>query len=477
MKKTLTIITTIALLLSLFASAAASETTMLSDMSENECIDFVKQYNIEIPGDYSEEIWAPFIKEIIGIVEENPEYEFAFNYTATLEFANAIKAAVNDYYGTSIISNATQSIGQYTTRTSSYALQDSTLVGAWMPIHSDYNCYVYSIEIPEFIYVNPGYWSKQSLDLSMAIGDIAGLAVDDLIALDHERVYSGRTIDTTNLCTNEKIICVRRGMYDYHFMKLDSDKWYHKPATSAILKYNYIPSVMRTWSNERVLGSGPVEPEIYYDSEIIYISYDGHDWEYTNNGDGTHTKSCSICGDVFTKNCNLEYTNLTNTRHSVACTVCDYYVNSQTCTYTYTSNEDKTHTVACTLCGNSYSNNCGFTSTYIGEDRHRRECGRCGYTYTEDCYLENTYCGDETNDHVHRKACRTCDRGLEATEACVFAYKSNGENTHVYACTQCRYVKLGPSPCAFKSDGRCRFCGALENSAVINRQEEVILQD
>lgn len=197
----------------------------------------------------------------------------------------------------------------------------------------------------------------------------------------------------------------------------------------------------------------------------------------TYNDNGTHTISCNNCSNAHTENCNLEYTNLTNTRHSVACTVCDYYVNSQTCTHTYTSNEDKTHTVACTLCGNSYSNNCGFTSTYIGEDRHRRECSRCGHTYTEDCYLENTYCGDETNDHVHRKACRTCDRGLEATEACVFAYKSNGENTHVYACTQCRYVKLGPSPCAFKSDGRCRFCGALENSAVINRQEEVILQD
>lgn len=528
MKKAFTTITIIALLLSLFIPTAASETKMLSEMSENECIDFVKQYNIKIPDDYSEEIWAPFIKEIIGIVEENPEYEFGFNYTATLEFANAIKAAVNDYYGTSINSNAVQSVSQYATRTSSYALQHSTLVDTWMPIHNMYNCYVYSIEIPDYYYVDPGYWSMQSCDASMTIDEIADLTMDDLFALDHERVYSSRTMDTSNLCTNEKIICVRRGTYDYHFMKLNSGEWYHKPGTSAILKYNHTPSMELIWSDERVLSEGAVGPLRYYDSEIIYISYDGHNWDYVYNSNGTHTKACSICGDVFTSNCeynytyigddmhnasckycsngyagafcsftttyngdgthtrscngcsntytdncNLQYTNITNTRHSVSCAVCDYSISSQSCSVTYTSKGNKTHTVRCTKCNNTYTGNCSITYSYTSSNQHRGSCNKCNYTHTASCYYMTTYCGNSSLGDVHKKQCQTCGHiSGSATTACTFVLKSNGNNTHSNTCTQCGHVKSGPTACMFKSDNTCKFCGAMKNSAVINDLEQ-----
>ena len=420
-------------------------------MSEKECIEFIKQYNIQIPNDYSEETWAPFVKEVIGIVELNPDYEFAFNYAATLMFANEIKDAVNDYYGIVTNHNAVQFSREYTTLANTYVLQDSSAVGSWMQLYSNYNCYVYSIETPAFIWVNPGYWSGQTFSISQGIMDIVDLAMDDLAALGHERIYSNSTMETTNLCTNEKIICVRRGTYDYHFMKLDDGVWYHKPGSSAILRYKYAPSVMRTWSNEALMSYGPTAPTTYYDSVIIYISYDGHNWGYTYNGNGVHTKTCSICGDAFTGNC----------------------------TYTTSSNGNGTHTTACTDCGNGYTNSCSFDTVYLENGQHFAGCTECGAGSYVNCTNMYIHYVDGGEDH-HKYACAVCGHESgSGAETCTFDYVYYGvvddRNAHVYACTTCGHVDSGPTMCFCIGVNPCALCGHVNDHISLGIEEEELV--
>jgi hypothetical protein len=437
-------------------------------MSENECIEFIKQYNIEIPNDYTEDMWAPFVKEVIETVDANPDYEFAFNYTVTLEFANEIKEAVNSYYG--IIANQTvcQPISEYSALADYYVLQDSTAVTAWMPQFNNFNCYVYSINTPDQVWKDPGYWSGKSFNLGMGILTIAELAVDDLIALDHERVYCTSSMETTNLCTNEKIICVRRGTYDYHFMRFDSGVWYHKPADSAILRYNHVPSVMRVWSNERVLASGAVEPSLYYDSNIIYISYDGHDWQYTYYGNNYHRKQCDICGDIFTEACDYEYSYAGDGMHAATCVDCGHTVTSACSSFVTTSNGDRTHDISCTVCGNVETEVCHLEYTNLTNTTHSASCTKCDYTIASQACQLNYRSKDGV---THTVSCTNCEN--RRTQDCSHRYISHGDNTHSYLCSRCGYVKIDHAACFFNANNICRVCGAPKNGAVINKLEEV----
>ena len=66
---------------------------------------------------------------------------------------------------------------------------------------------------------------------------------------------------------------MRKDAYDdFHFMKLVGAEWRHKPGESQILKYNYIPSNDRDWTNEGLIegevvgGFGTYTDTIYYSS-------------------------------------------------------------------------------------------------------------------------------------------------------------------------------------------------------------------
>ena len=98
--------------------------------------------------------------------------------------------------------------------------------------------------------------------------------------------YGGINVTSTrpyNLEANEKLICVRIGDEDFHFMRYDTDgSWYHKPGPTDILKYNWQPDdkiwngveyAERIWTNESSLSGVIYEPDTTYDSEIYYITY------------------------------------------------------------------------------------------------------------------------------------------------------------------------------------------------------------
>lgn len=97
------------------AQALTTDNT-LSQMTEEDCINFLIENGIEIPEDLidSPELGS-FIKSIIEAVKINPNYEFAYSYNVTLEFAESIKTLINNYY----------SIEQNRSASAVYTLQDS----------------------------------------------------------------------------------------------------------------------------------------------------------------------------------------------------------------------------------------------------------------------------------------------------------------------------------------------------------------
>ena len=101
-----------------------------------------------------------------------------------------------------------------------------------------------------------------------------------VVLADFEELgYYGITAST--ICPvvtpSAKLICMRQGSAGYHFMRYDqeTDAWYHKPGTTAILKYKYTPTNDRIWLNEGVNSNGTVTGDlsVNYSSEIYYISY------------------------------------------------------------------------------------------------------------------------------------------------------------------------------------------------------------
>lgn len=520
------------------------EIMLLSELSESECLEFVKDRGVMLPDLREKESdWGPFVKRIITLVEANPNVDFGISYTVSAGLAEEIRDVVNAYYGVNEWEQRSQLFTNARTDSATW-LEDSEVHGEWDESFRLYNCY--SFVLGYTVAYNPGavaYIQTHPDDIA-ALGydfnlyeytaeQIGEIVCEDLEIRGKERIIMEPSeMDTSNLCNEEEIICLRIGTDDYHFMKFTSEGWLHKPARTQVLRYKYTPADSRYWTNERVVDGVFLPSTLTYDSTIYFISYNGHDWGYTYSGNGIHTKSCSICGDAFTSNCqysytytgnnnhsvtcvdcgntaygvscimtttcnndgthtrscnscsneytdscNLEYTNLTNTRHSVSCTVCDYEVNSQLCTLTYTSNGNQTHTVCCTLCGNSRVNNCSLVTNSADDNQHFTGCNKCDYGYYSDCVAVYVYCGSDTLGDVHKRVCQTCNNPMgSGTESCTLVYQYNGQvngsNTHVHACTDCGHVDSGPTACTYIGTKPCLLCGSVKDQVSINESEE-----
>ena len=277
---------------------------VLSTMSEQECIAFLKSQGVKIPDDYEDElVWGPFVKRIIANVEEEPECIFSYNYSVTQEFAEAIRTVVNEYYGVSkkysnpVLNNA------YTNQTRA-SLRESTVITSWIEEFTYYKCYGYAIDL--IAKMNPGFTQENSgFSLSMAIGSMANLVVEDLQNLGYSNVEADSTMpDVNNLCTNEHIICIRKGTEDFHFMKYTAGEWRHKPGLSQILRYNRVPNNLIVWTNEGAQYDVVYSGNITYDSMIYYISYgaqhtNSYEHQYSSSLGDTHTLCCGTCDKVF----------------------------------------------------------------------------------------------------------------------------------------------------------------------------------
>ena len=252
-----------------------------------------------------------FFRTVMNAVEENPETVFAFGYTVTLEFANKIKAAVNEYYG---IPNTVVSL----LSDSDVTLEDNVLVGDWKSEYTQYNCYAYAIDYSQGM--NPGDFSGTGDEngdgwpdyiFTGSVSDAADCVRSDLDIFGYTVTKFTTTRPNTSVTAHTKLICIRtdvdgvntRGYCDYHFMKKGEDgNWYHKPGATNPLRYLYTPSNGTDWVCEGYDGT----EETYfrytwmtYDSEIYYIEYTiPDDWAWKYCGNGQHIQTCSVCGDT-----------------------------------------------------------------------------------------------------------------------------------------------------------------------------------
>ena len=72
----------------------------LSQMSDEKVLEFVVQYDIPVEGFDSPSLDLPgFVRAIITAVENDPDVPCLYSFTDTCDLFEAVKAAVNSYYG------------------------------------------------------------------------------------------------------------------------------------------------------------------------------------------------------------------------------------------------------------------------------------------------------------------------------------------------------------------------------------------
>lgn len=258
---------------------------ILSQMSEDDCVEFLIQNDVKIPEGFIDYPgFSGFVKSVIKTIETNPDYEFVYNYSVTQEFVENIRALVNNYQVT-----AHESVEQ-TKYTLQYNLVKNSN-GNWVDnggyfdiSYYYYNCYAYAIdriETPPLYKTDkqyqPGDFSGGEIfTKTIDIYDLALGVKNDLEALGFENVRVN-LIKPSALKLYEQLICIRRttsDIPDYHLMKYDpvSDSWYHKPGSTAILKYKSNPGDY-DWISEFSYDGIEHLSNIVYDSDIYYITY------------------------------------------------------------------------------------------------------------------------------------------------------------------------------------------------------------
>jgi hypothetical protein len=315
------------------ASASASARTLtnylsaqpLSEMTEEECLEFIIQKGVEIPDVLVNPELGAFVKSIIREAEHNPDAPVGFSYTVTHDFVESIRAAVNGYYGTAQRNSpALRSI---------FYLQNSWVLnnfgvwsnssGYWDPAWANYNCYSYAIDRTDSWY-NPGDFAHHGNNSGipyMPVEDIAQLVKDDLEFLGYSTVNITDTApDPASLEPYQKLICVRTGPYidgyglwngykDYHFMQYNREDgyWYHKPSETAPLKYKHHPSDY-IWTDESSFKGIEIEHHIEYNSDIWYIVYSVPVTPVASPPGGTYTSALNVALSCATPGTAIRYT-------------------------------------------------------------------------------------------------------------------------------------------------------------------------
>ncbi len=174
-----------------------------------------------------------------------------------------------------------------------------------------YNCYAYAIGRSSAC--NPGDFSGQSYNHMADISTVANVVKDDLKGQLGYNCVKKQTSTPSSTSGWTNVIAVRKdttldvGFNDYHFAKLSSSNWYHKPGGTAVLKFNNAPSNTVDWTNEAYDGTYHA-PSIWYDSSIVYLLYKASHGTtvYTWTGNHYHSGTrhyyeygykCPDCGD------------------------------------------------------------------------------------------------------------------------------------------------------------------------------------
>ncbi len=286
----------------LFAQASTTfpELPSLSSMTQDQQIDYLHSQNIKIPDNCTE-----FVLSLIPLVEKDPNFPIVINNPKIYKLGLDVREAVNCYY------NRTAHATSSSPLASNYVLSDSTVYGAWLESHQFYNCYAYAVNRTDSFYW-PGKFSTvkdfNKFNISDSIYDLALDVKADLSS----STFSNKCIRITttrpsSVASGQSCICIRKGPIDFHFMKFYSSFWCHKPGGTNPLKYKYLPSTSRVWTNECSIRGISHSATTQYNSTIYYIIYQKNhsSTTYTSTGNNYHSGSlhyyeygdkCNSCG-------------------------------------------------------------------------------------------------------------------------------------------------------------------------------------
>ena len=167
---------------------------LLSEMTEDECLEFIIDSGVTIPQSYvNSPVLKQFVKNTITYVENNPDAEFTYNFIDSLKLAEAIKDVVNEYYDSLGVSRTIENRGEYDVLEDSVVWYNGSWSfshGNWKPKWRNYNCYAFAInrsENPSQYYTSvipyqPGDFSNPWLFSPgvTTVYDLASIVEDDL---------------------------------------------------------------------------------------------------------------------------------------------------------------------------------------------------------------------------------------------------------------------------------------------------------
>ena len=228
----------------------------LNEKSGKECIQILEGYGLVLSETYEkdEQLAEESIKTIIKDLNSGLLVDGAipYNYTELVQLAEQVISIAETY-------------------DARYTLQNSNVLGSWSDSYLNYNCYGYAIgQTSKF--VNPGYYSNSSFSMNLSISAMADLVVKDLDKLGYNAYKT--TTKPSSLSSWEKVICIRKGSSDYHFMKGNSTTyWTHKPGNTNPLSWKYSTPSYTTWTNEYSYKNVAGSATTTYNSSIYYIRY------------------------------------------------------------------------------------------------------------------------------------------------------------------------------------------------------------
>jgi len=160
--------------------------------------------------------------------------------------------------------------------------------------------------------------------------------------------------------------------------------------------------------------------------EIKSGSLENHKYsKYTNNGNGTHSATCTVCNYKLTKEHNYK---------NGECIDCNATEPTQNCEHSYTKKNDaKNHWEECSKCKEIKSGTLGkhIFSKYIDNKNgtHTATCTVCGYKLTE--------------KHESSESCEDC-KGKQEDNKCDHTYiMQNDKSNHWAECSKCKEIKAG----------------------------------
>ncbi len=263
----------------------SSSSMVLSNMSDEDQLQFLEEQGIKVP-----DVYADYIIKWIALVEADPNRHCDVSNPVLYDLALQVQDVIISY-ADQRGSSQTCSIA------ATYTLQDSTVYGAWSDSYIEYNCYAYALNLTDDFHW-PGRFSNTPNQSDFTINDsIYSLACDVMADLKSSTFSNNCVYVTstrpTSLSSSQSCICIRKGSEDFYFMKLDGSSWYHKPSWTNPLKYKYTPSNSRIWTNENSKYGVAYAGSTTYTSDIYYIVYQKNHGAttYTQTGNNYHSGS------------------------------------------------------------------------------------------------------------------------------------------------------------------------------------------